>query len=416
MYSPEIIERRLHAAKKAGLQFQRLPRDTCLDITGKLETLRLDGRGELLPKGKLSRDLDGKETAFIKSERLICKADFHYYAVRYHNLERDPGVGNNSGIGPAPYLESQNYLLRAMGRREQQCYEEKKKYGRTTGIRIYAHKTRQVAFTTTARQVTLQRMVFYPGSRCFAATLKDIGELYKRDLLAFDNLPFWLKPDELYPNVKDEEIGIPAPVNSRLVYQADTAQAANLGTGTQQDVSHLTEVPLWQNPYRIRYSFLPAVPNAETTWHMQEGTSAGKGGYWYEVSEGCRNRRMGYEDYIYIFIPWYINAAKYVGNAPDSWTPKDHTVKHAELIERTSPEFCEGVTFKPSRDQLYWWEKNRSLYAEVGELAAFLASYPATPEQSFVNASQGALPVEWIEEMELDCRPPKLYSMEVSAA
>jgi hypothetical protein len=263
-------------------------------------------------------------------------------------------------------------------------------------------------------------MLFWPGTRCFAATLKEgpqgTGELYKRDLLSLESLPFWLKPgkDQIYPMVKDNEIALKAPFATRLSYQAEN-QTTGIGTGTQQDVSHLTEVPLWAHPEQIRYSFLPTIPTAITTLHIQEGTSAGKGDYWHEVSEGCRHHKPGFEDYIYVFVPWYMNRMKYRGNPPDDWRPEEHTIRHADLVERTSPEFCDGVSMRPSREQLYWWEKTRALYASNGELPSFLASYPATPEQSFVNYARGALPVELIERMELDAREPRLYEIQVPA-
>ncbi len=413
MYSREIISRREHQLKKAGIVFQRRKRDDCIQIAATLQKLRLNASGVELPDGQLTRELMDDELAFIKSERAICKADFEYYLSRYHTIERDPGVGEESGNGPAKVLESQRVFIDAVGKREETCYAEKKKYGHTAGILVYAHKARQVAFTATSRAMSMHRMLFWPGTRAFAATLKDgpqgTGELYKRDLLAVESLPFWLKP-QVYPNVKDQEIGFEAPLSTRLSYQAEN-QTTGIGTGTQQDVSHLTEVPLWSYPMRIRFSFYPSLPKAITTLHIQEGTSAGKGGYWHEVSEGCRNKREGYEDWTYIFVPWWVNKTKYRANPPDDWIPEEHTLKHAELVERTSPEFNGGVSYTPSRDQLFWWEKTRALHVRTGEVASFLSNYPATPEQSFVNWSKGALPVELIEEMELNVREPHMYEL-----
>jgi len=416
VYSSEITERRLFKARRDGLIFNRLPRDRSIEIASRLQKLTFDLKGNPLPSGQLLRDLDDREQEFITSERILCRADFTYYLTRYHSIERDPGVGTEGGIGPAKLLESQLRFIQMVGKREEVCHQELKKYGHTAGILVYAHKCRQVAFTATSRAASIHRMLFWPGTRCFAATLKDgplgTGELYKRDTISINNLPFWLKPS-VYPNVKDEEIGFESPLDSRLSYQAENQQQG-IGTGSQQDVSHLTEVPLWNYPHRIRYSFVPSIPKAISTLHIQEGTSAGKGGYWQEVSEGCRHRRVGFEDYIYIFVPWYMNTLKYRGNPPNDWQPEEHTIKHADLIERTSPEFCDGKTYRPTVDQLFWWEKTRALHAMSGELASFLANYPATPEQSFTNWAQGALPVELIEQMELDVRQPRPYEIQVA--
>lgn len=416
MYSPAIIERRLSQAKRAGFEFKRLPREDSIGITQRLEKLRYDHRENLLPHGQLARELDQAELDFIESERILCKADFEYYLTRYHTVERDPGVGTESGNGPAILLESQRRYITLIGRREEECQREWKEYKHTAGILVYLHKVRQVAATATFAAVRVHRMLFYPGTRAFAATLKDgpqgTGELYKRDTLALDNLPFWLKPS-IYPNVKDQEIGFEHPLASRMSYQAEN-QAIGIGTGTQQDISHLTEVPLWSYPHRIRYSFVPSIPKALTTLHVQEGTSAGKGGYWQEVTEACRARRKGFEDWIYIFLPWWVNRLKYRANPPGNWNPDEHTLKHAELIERTSPEFNDGVVYRPTREQLFWWEATRSMHAQNNETASFLANYPATPEMSFSNWAQGALPVELIESMEYDVREPRPY--EVSLA
>ena len=412
MYSPDIIDRRLFQVKKAGIPFQRRSRDKCIEISGRLDKLRRDARGELVPNGGLVRPLDDEEQEFIQSERIICKADFSYYLSRYHVVERDAGVGAPDGVGPALPLESQIKLIKQIGDREKEVHDEYAKYKHTEGIRVYAHKCRQVVFTSTARALSLHRMLFWPGTRAFAGTLNPdgAGELYKRDKLSLDNLPFFFKP-EIYPDVKDTELGFEHPINSRLLYQAEN-QKSGIGVGTQQDVSHLTEVSLWQLPQQIGFYFAPALPKSRMTLHIQEATSFGKGNYWQEVTESCRQKKRGYESWTYVFVPWYYNRLKYRSIPPGNWIPDKHSQDHADLIERTSPEWCDGVAYRPSREQLFWWETTRAKYSRDGELASFLASYPATPEQSFVNWAQGALPVELLEKLEMGIRKPYMFSVE----
>lgn len=387
-----------------------------IDIAAKLEKLRYDDKGGLLPTGQLNRPLDSKEQAFIESERLLCKADAEYYAARYHVIGVDTGTTSGDiTMGACEYQESQKRFLHVLAVREEEIHAEYAKYGMTEGIRVIAHKTRQVYFTAMSRQLTMHRMLFWPGTRAFAAALNPdgTGELYKRDKLAIDSLPFWLKPQEVYPDVKDSEIGFPHPLSSRLLYQAEN-QKAGIAVGTQQDVSHLTEVPLWQFPeYNIGFSLAAAIPKSRMTLHIQEGTSAGKGGYWQTVSEACRHKRKGYESWSYIFIPWYLNTKKYRTIPPAGWFPDEHTIEHAEMVIRTSPEWNNGVSMRPSVEQLAWWELERAKYVGNGDLASFLSSYPATPEQSFVSRARGALPAELLEQMELDVRQPSAYGVEV---
>jgi len=402
-------------ARKAGLKYQRYPRETSIGRAEEIEKLRRDDSGNPLPNGGLRRPLKSDEHEFIASERLLCKADFRYFAERYDAVEIDPGVGNGEGIGPARWLESQVQFVRMLGKREEEVHAEYAKHKHTEGIRALAHKCRQVMFTATARSLTRHRMLFWAPTRAFAGTLEPdgCGELYKRDKLALERLPFWLHPGELYPDVKDSEIGFPAPLNSRLRYQPEN-QKTGIGVGTQQDVSHLTEVPLWSYPYQIGFSFAPALPKSRMTLHVQEGTSRGKG-YWYEVTENCRHKRAGYESWTYIFCPWWYNRYKYRSVPPDSWKPNEHSLKHAELVERTSPEWANGMTVRLSREQLYWYETEYSKFSREGKIASFMNNFPATPEMSFVNWNEGALPAELIEAMEYDLRPPRPYEVNVAA-
>lgn len=408
MYSDEIVDRRVYAAKKAGINIVRLPRERSIEISNKIKQLRYrDGR--LLPDQQLTRPLDDREWAFTRSELTLCKLDFKYFLTRYYSLEIDPGIGTgvdavdngDSKIGPATLLPSQERFIRRLGEREEVCYKEKKEYGFTRGILAVFHKVRQVAATATARGASFHRMMFWPGTRSFAASIDDkrVAELYRRDEIALDNFPFWMTPT-VYPRVKNEEIGFAHPISSRCIYQGENQNAGGLGVGTQQDVSHLTEVGLWVNPGYIKFSLLPAIPQAITTLVIMESTSNGKGNYWHELTEDVRHGREGYEDWTYAFVPWWLNAAKYRGNVPGNWTPKKHTQQHATLIERTSPEFNYGVTYRPTREQLYWWEKMRASHVRHGELASFLTNFPATPEQSFQSPNNGALPPEFIERVE----------------
>ena len=413
MYSSEIIERRLAKAKKLGMTYKRLPRDTCIEVTNRLKLLQFNSKGERLPEGELIHPLDEKEQEFIRSERLLCKCDFSYYLTRYHSIERDEGVGSEGGIGPARTIESQDAFIKYLGHREDQVHAEYSKHGFTEGIKVYAHKCRQVSFTTTAGAAKIHRMLFYPGTRAFCCALNPdgTGELYKRDKIAVDNLPFFFHP-EIYPDVKDTELGFSSPINSRLLYQSEN-QKSGIGVGTQMDVSHLTEVSLWTFPYQIAYSFCPAIPKSRSTLHIQEATSMGADNYWQEVTEACRRRENGYESWTYIFVPWYMNHAKFVAIPPDGWKPLPHTIAHAELIERTSPEWCWGSTVRASTTQLYWWETERARHMKEDKLAYFLANYPATPEQSFSNFSEGALPADFIERLELGYRQPLAYEVNI---
>jgi len=415
MYSAKICDRRVQdSAKKLEIRVKRLPRLESIGISSELEKLRKDKHGKDLPDGQLARELKRDEREFIQSEQLLCKCDFRYFFERYGAVELDSGVSNRSGIGAPELLPSQKRFIMLWGKREEDCYREVKENGFTEGIMCYIHKVRQVAATATVCAAAVHRMVLWPGTRSLSASLDDIrrNELFTRHSLMLDNLPFWLRPT-MSKDKSGEALALAAPNNSRASYQSEN-QETGIGVGTQNDVSHLTEVALWKHPESIRFSFVPSMPKSITTLHVQESTADGKGNYWHEVTEAARKRRRGYEAWVYAFIPWYLNTTKWRAVPPPTWIPEEHTTKHAELIYRTSPEFNNGVAVRPTKDQLYWWETARTQHAMNGELATFLTNYPATPEQSFQNPSQGALPAELIEILELSVRGGIPYNVGVA--
>lgn len=408
MYSPEIVERRLFRLRKQGLAISRLSRDDSKSISADLELLTRDGSGKRIENGGTRRAFTDKEQAFIQSETALCKIDFKYFFERYYNLEIDAGVLtgeaalNTEKVDSPLMLPSQHRYVELIGRREEDCHEEVAQHGFTSGIQAVFHKVRQVAATATARGITLHRMLFWPNTRCLAGSVDDmrVNELYRRDKIACNNLPFWLKPAKFYPDKAGKELGFVNPIDSVVSYQTDSQEEGGLGVGTQQDVVHLTEVALWVRPNRIRFSLLPALPKSVTTLLILESTSNGKGNYWHELSEAIRTGEEGYETWVYAFIPWWMNATKYRAIPTADWQPNRHTLAHYELVERTSPEYNDGMTVRLNKSQMYWWEKERAASVQDGLLAEFLTNFPATPEQSFQSQVQGALPADIIEWME----------------
>lgn len=385
MYSPLVVEKTLHKYRKQGFQFKPRTLDESLTITEKLTDIHNEG--------KPVRNFTAAEQEFINSETLLCRADFRYAAERYLYAEADAGEGG--GVCLAALWPSQERALELIAHREEQCYEEFEKYNFCEGIRAVWHKTRQQGATGLTRLMNGHRMLFYKYTRSIAASLDQpkVYELYKRDKILFDNLPFFLKPS-LYPDVKSEHIGL-EKLRSTLTYQ-QANQQAGIGTGQQFDFTHMTEIAMWAFAERLEFDFLPAVPKAVSTFLLWESTARVRGDFWYDFTENVRQKHYGFGNWIYIFTPCYLNKQKNRLIAPDTWQPNDVTKRQAELIESTSAEFC-GYKFTPDRHHLYWWEMEYERNHRMGSLAVFLTNYPATPEQSFQYAQDAALPIETIE-------------------
>lgn len=400
MYSPLVVDKTLHRYHKQGLQFKRRSIDESLTITEKLTAI--------YNQGKPTRAFTSAEQAFIDSEILLCRADFRYVTERYLYTEMDAGEGG--GIGPARLWPSQERAIELISAREELCYEEFEKHNFCEGIRCVWHKTRQQGATGLTRLMNGQRMVFFKYTRSIAASLDEpkVQELYKRDKILLDNLPFFTKP-ELGFDVKNQHITLDW-TKSTLTYQ-QANQQAGIGTGQQFDFTHMTEIAMWRGAERLEFDFLPAVPKALSTFLLWESTAKVRGDFWYEFTENVRQKSYGFGNWIYIFTPCYLNTQKNRLIAPDAWTPNDVTQRQAALIETTSPEFC-GKKIVPDRHHLYWWEMEYERNRQMGSLAVFLTNYPATPEQSFQYAQDAALPIETIEWMRTSVLPGMPYAID----
>lgn len=391
MYSELIVDKKLHALSQRGIIIERKSVDEVVTITEKLQRKFIESNG--------NAPLSERESEFIRNEQRLCRLDFRYWALRYGYIEMDTSVsktGGNSRI--EQFWPSQERALAQIAKREEECYEEHQKHGFTDGIMAVWHKTRQQFATATMRLITGHRMTLVKGTRAIAASLDEtkVQELYKRDHIWLDNLPWFLKPAIQF-DVKNGGMTF-ENLKSSITYQ-QANQEAGVGTGQQFDISHMTEVALWPDPWRLQFDFLPAVPKSITTFVAFESTANGRGQYnfWHQFTEFIRKREEGFERWVYIFTPWYVNTTKNRLIPSEGWAPDAATREHAELVERTSPEFCDGQTIHLNQNQLAWWQNEYRQAKKLGTLNIFFTNYPATPEQSFQHSAMAALPFETIE-------------------
>lgn len=410
MYSPLVTERKIHALAKRGIVVERRSVDEVSTITERLQKKFDESKGQSA--------LTQREADFIKNEQRLCRLDFRYWALRYGYIEYDTSVSNKGGTGRIQeFWPSQERALDLIAKREEQSYREFQEHGFTDGIMAVWHKTRQQFATATMRLITGHRMSLVRGTRAIAASLDDtkIGEIYKRDHIWLDNLPFFLKPEVQF-DVKNGGMTFAANPKTSISYQ-QANQEAGVGTGQQFDISHMTEVALWPDPWRLQFDFLPAVPKAISTFVAFESTANGRGQYnfWHQFTEFIRKREPGFERWVYVFTPHYINHNKNRLIAPDGWEPNANSKEHADLIEKTSHEFCGGETFRISKNQLYWYETEYSQAKKMGTLNIFLTNYPATPEQSFQHSAMAALPIDVIDWMRTSSLNGMPYNVEYPA-
>lgn len=400
MYSEKVVQKRVEALEKSlKIQIKRREVNDCLNFREHLEKLRD-------PEGNITRNLLQEEIDFIRDERLLAKCSFRHWADRYATMQKDGSVGG--GVGRVRFWHSQELALQKLASIEEEQWELYVRGMSVDGICVVMHKARQLGATALSRILLCHRLTNYRHMRGMAASVDDdkIMELYDRDKLCIDNLPFYLMPSVGY-DVKAAHLYFDK-LDSRILYQ-QSRQQSGLGQGRQFDIAHLTECAFWPYPNMIELDFFPTLPLGINTLCILESTASGLGGWWYEFTEDVRKGL--HRRWRYIFAPWYIEPKKNRAFPPTNWKPSDMTMKHAKKVYETSREYT-GRDVLLDLEQLYWYETEREAALRRGKLNIFLTNYCATPEESFQHTGQSQFSVETLERIRLGTLVPQFYDIE----
>jgi len=387
VYSSKIIEHNLaRLSDTLGVKFTHYDDDLVDEMTAHLKGLVKSYDKEGNPD-EWNRKPTQKEQAYIDNERIVCKYDFQYFAKRYGYLELAPiegkpasGVGR---LGTVGFMRPQELLLEKLAQSEEAMYEEVNRGHIVDGLRYFINKARQLHFTAICRLLSNHRVLFWPDTLAIAASVNEdmTGELYRRDKVVFDNLPWFLRPSVEYDN-KNQQLSFKPLGSQTLYHQAN--QHGGMGMGRMVPVAHMTECAFWDEMagvgtlYRkLDYHLRAAIPQSLNTLYLLESTSNGLGGWWYDQIQLILQKKSSFDLF---FCPWYAADKKYRRYPPQAWEPNDYTKSVADRAERTSFAYL-GRTVRPDREQLYWYETEMQGYEK--RLAVFLSNYPTDLTEAF---------------------------------
>jgi hypothetical protein len=393
MYAPTITTKHCEKIEASlGITLHCYEPSQSIDLANYLTKLHdehklLDSSGNYIRK---------EHAAFVRNERILFQQDF-YYALRYFVIERDGTEGGGIGRFSTTFWESQQLLLDLIARLEIHNIDFFERNYPCDGILICDNKGgRQLGHTMVARAICMHRLVGWPHTRAMSASVDEdkVMELYVRDKLILDNLPFYLKPPGWGESggsgnydKKGEHIQFDKAHGSRILYQHGKQQSG-IGTGRQFDVNHNTEVSQWPYAHMLELDFFPTLPQHPYTFSLQETTPQGRKNWWFKFSENVRKKRI--PRWSYLYIPWYAEPKKYREYAPPEWVPNENTLQTAWKVHETSQEFM-GRKVTLAREQLKWWESNYTQALMNNSLNLFLSNYSITPEQSFQATTQAAI-------------------------
>lgn len=405
MYSESIVSRRVTSIERTyNVRLHRYPVSDSVSISNFISTDAFDDRGRQI------RPLVPSESDFVWNELALSRCDFRYFAERHVRIILDNESGSRGNIVLTP---AQELILNRMSTTEERMWAERDS-GRTRfdGQCYFMHKAGQMGISTACEIIGVHRLNFYPDTMGLIASSNDqmTQKLYTDYFLSvYDSLPPWMR-SPLKSKVKDR--GLDFLSESRCVLQ-DASQRAAVGQGSKWHYVHLSEVATWPDPVKSfegSDGVLPRISRSIKAVAFLESTSAGMHDWWHERTEAARKGE--FDRWQSIFVGWWLVPMFKHDYPPDGWHPPPEAVEEAQLIERVSPLYTEnGQTVRLTKEQLYWWSRERADYQKKGILNEFYKAYPSIPEQSFTHSGQSSFEYEVLESLQRTVTMPIPYEL-----
>ena len=396
MYSKKTIELTLdRMEKKLGWR----PQPTGYHLTRS----RVEDLNSLLgPKGELRRPLAPEENRWILNERLMCMADFLYWATRFAYIIDK--FGNLINFNPNI---AQNICLDLWGSLEDQ----------RVAIAIDQLKARQLGISTLCELAIAHRVQFHSYTRAIVGSSDPDKSMLMSAMMevCFAEQPWWLMPRQTkFERGKYIEFG---DMHCSVSIQHGT-QRTGIGRGATPTAVHLSECADFENPEEIvEASILRAMHESPKMFLVLESTAKRIGGWWHKTWKFSKEQG-GMSRLTPCFLPWFVGRDLYPTEAwlrkrpvPENWEPKKLTIEHAiraEKYAQADPVLRKhlGVDWQMPREQMWWWEVSRAEAEEKNLLAQFSSELPADDEAAFTNANPSALSIEVISDYRERTLPP----------
>lgn len=370
----------------------------------------LDARFAEVPDGpyKFSAAWDAlrsDELLFVLDEIKKCAADRRYFLENYYVIKDEHGNAQTL----YPFWDNQEILWDAM----------MKDWLRQGWYKIIALKPRQCGGTAWAGGVTFHATIF--TERAFTIMMAHdedtSAEIYRRIWDAYNNLPFWLRPEKASKQQErhiifqrsDEKRRLQDPGLGSTLIISNAQKAAGVAIGKTIRVGHFSEVSRWADADVWTSDIEPSM-NARDTQAFMESTAFGRSGLFYNMWTAAE---AGESDWTPVFIPVY-RVRKYF--IPIKIGDK-FTLTETESTIRRSVRKKENFTIPMG---FFKWRRRKiraAIAAKKSEelgLEAHQESYPLTPKEAFVSSGFCAFPRRKLNEQEIEfcCDPAFIGEIE----
>jgi len=226
---------------------------------------------------------------------------------------------------------------------------------------------------------------------------------------AYDNLPWWMRPEERYQakgrylvfdRKDDVERRINPGLKSKIIVEASNKMTSP-GRGQTFRSAHLSELASWGDGGVLSQSIFPTM-NARDGLYIMESTAEGRVGFWYHF---WRDTIEGKTDWHPLFIPYY-KVKKY-----------SRPIKKGEIFTLTKEEksIREKIEKRDNftiSDETFNWArmKTQEFISLEGDEFRFYQEYPLGWQEAFQGTGLCAFNKRKLQNiMDTTCSPPKYF-------
>lgn len=344
--------------------------------------------------------LQPEELLYIDRELERCVLDRRYYLENYHVIKDEQGRQQTL----YPFWDHQEIIYERL----QKSWMEK---GCFRGIIL---KPRQCGGTVWSAGITFHATIFTPHMFTLMMAHDDetSSEIDRRIRNAFDNLPWWMRPEILSRQQERHWIFDRPTADTRAINPglgsslliSNSQRKAGVAIGRTIRTAHFSEVSRWEDASTYTADIKPSM-NALDTLAIMESTAFGRNGLFYNQWKAAESGKSAWEP---IFIPVY-RVKKYFlpllrGEAATFVLSEDEKKLRVSIKEKENYTIPLGF-FK--------WKRNdiQETINSTGDPDAndHFEAYPVTPGEAFISSGFGAFPKNRLNEQEkLHCVAPKL--------
>jgi hypothetical protein len=342
--------------------------------------------------------LNKPEVDFIFDEIERCCTDPRYYLENWHVV-----MTEQEGLKTLyPFWDSQEIFYELV------CDIQ----GEGRPVKLVVLKARQLGSSTLSQGLIFHKTIFNKGVNALivAQDPSQADFLFSMSRLAYDSLPWWMRPEERYQakgrylilDKRDdmERQRRPGMKSQILVEAANKMTSA--GRGKTIRCAHFSELASWEDGGVLSRSLLPTM-NATDELAIMESTAEGRIGFWYEWWRQVANGDV--LDWTPLFIPYY-RVKKYSKPIPQG-TTFEPTQEEKNIREKTLLKENFNIP-----DEVFNWVRNkkREFVALEGDEFGFYQEFPINDVEAFQSSGTCAYPKRLLHKiLDSDCCPPRWY-------